>query len=380
MNTRQWISRSGGLAVEAQEELRALAPQLVLVFAAPGRLDEALVAGLKASAPEALLVGCTTCGEVSGGGVERGSVVVTAVHFDAPGLHGASTDLAGMDDSRDAGRRLGAALARPGLHGVLVFGPGVAIDGSALVAGLAETLGPAVPISGGLAGDEGAFVRTEVLYDGRISDHLVAAVAFDGPRTLLAHGSFGGWQPFGHARRVTRCEGNVLYELDGAPALEVYRKYLGDHASELPASGLLFPFAMLDAQADQTGLIRTILGVDAERGSLVLAGGVADDGFVRLMHASTEALVDGAEVAAKTANVSVPVGTAPGLALLVSCVGRRLVMGARVDEEVEAVGAVFGAGSTLAGFYSHGEIGPVRGVAGSRLHNQTMTVTWIGEA
>ena len=379
MKTHQLTIRGGAPTADQLASLAAIGPQLVLVFAAPGRLDDALGEALKRAVPGALSLGCSTCGEISNGGVDSDTTVLTAVHFDDPGLQGVCAELGAMDDSRDAGRRLAAQLDRDGLRGVLVFGQGVAINGSAMLEGMSEVLGPDVVISGGLAGDNGAFVKTQVLFDGRVSDRLLAAVGLRSPRTLLAHGSFGGWQPFGPARRVTRCAGNVLFELDGEPALETYRRYLGAHAEGLPASGLLFPFAMLDAQHDQTGLIRTILGVNEADGSLVLAGDVHADGYLRLMHASTDSLVNGAHAAASAARAMLA-GPGDGLTLLVSCVGRKLVMGARVDEEVEAVGEVFGQGSTLTGFYSHGEISPMLPSTECRLHNQTMTVTFVGEA
>ncbi len=379
MKTRQLTLRSDETNDAAFAPLRDIAPQLVLVFAAPGRLNPALGETLKKALPGALSLGCTTCGEISDDGVDSGTTVVTAVHFDDPAIRGASTEIGAMEDSRDAGRRLAAQLKGEGLRGVLVFGQGVAINGSAMLEGMTEVLGPDVVISGGLAGDNGAFEKTQVLFDGRVSDRLIGAVGFRSPRTLLSHGSFGGWQPFGPARRVTRCAGNVLYELDGAPALETYKRYLGAHADGLPASGLLFPFAMLDAQHDQTGLIRTILGVNEADGSLVLAGDVHADGYLRLMHASTDSLVTGAQAAASAAS-SALAAHGDGLTVLVSCVGRKLVMGARVDEEVEAVGEVFGQGTTLAGFYSHGEISPMLPSTECRLHNQTMTVTFVGEA
>ena len=184
--------------------------------------------------------------------------------------------------------------------------------------------------------------------------------------------------PFGPARKVTRSAGNLLHELDGEPALDVYKRYLGVHASGLPASGLLFPFAMLGSDHRETGLIRSILGVDEREGSLTLAGEIDPHGYLKLMHASTDALVGGAEAAAEAVQASIP-AQAQGLALLVSCVGRKLVMGGRVEEEVEAVGSVLGPQALLAGFYSYGEIGPLAASGACRLHNQTMTVTWIGE-
>ena len=169
-----------------------------------------------------------------------------------------------------------------------------------------------------------------------------------------------------------------MFELDGWPALEVYRRYLGDHAKDLPASGLLFPFAMVGSDRNEVGLIRTILGMDEAAGSLTLAGDIDPDGYLRLMHASTDALVSGAESAAQAAKAMLE-APGPGLALLVSCVGRKLVMGGRVDEEVEAVGDVFGRGAVLAGFYFNGEISPFANNTVCKLHNQTMTITYLTE-
>jgi hypothetical protein len=281
-----------------------------------------------------------------------------------------------MSDSKAAGERLGAQLAGPELHDMLVLGQGVDINGSALIAGVLAGAGERVTVSGGLAGDGSAFRRTWTLSNAGVSDRRLVALGFDSG-VELTHGSFGGWSPFGPARKVTRSEGNVLHELDGEPALEVYKRYLGDYASGLPASGLLFPFALLGEDHSAIGLIRTILAIDAKSGSLTFAGDIPQDGYVRLMHASTDALIEGAHSAARAAARA---GAAPGgLTLLVSCVGRKLVMGGRVDEEVEAVAEVFGPGGAVAGFYSYGEISPFLSATDCRLHNQTMTVTHLAE-
>ena len=356
-------------------------PDVILVFS-PVEMMPALAPMLAARFPKAHRIGCSTAGEISAAGVGDGAALITALRFANTRIRQASTRLLSMQDSEAAGRRLGEQLSGEGLRAVLLFGQGVNINGSALVAGIATLLGTQIPITGGLAGDGGAFRSTLVLNDEGAASDTIVALGLYGERLRFSHGSFGGWSPFGPARRVTRCEGNVLHELDGEPALAVYKRYLGPHAAGLPASGLLFPFAMLSRDHDEVGLIRTILGVDEASGSLTLAGEIDPDGYLKLMHASTDALVDGAGKAAEMACAMFPGSTtpaAPGLALLVSCVGRKLVMGGRVDEEVEAVTAVFGAGVTVAGFYSYGEISPFMPGVGCKLHNQTMTITYIGE-
>lgn len=379
MHVKQIVIRK---AAELNSKLASLSladPDLLLLFGSVSQIAEpGLSDTLRAAFPKARQLGCSTAGEITSDGVDDGSCTITAVKFTNTRILAASTQLTGMADSFGAGERIGRQLAAVDLKTVLIFGPGVNINGSALVDGLTSIIGNAVPITGGLAGDGGAFKRTFTLGQEGVSEHGVVAIGLCGNALSFGHGSFGGWEPFGPARKVTRCEGNILYELDGEPALDIYKRYLGEHAQGLPASGLLFPFAMLGEDHNAIGLIRTILGVDETSGSLTLAGEINVNGYLKLMHASTDKLVNGAEAAAEAAKSLLE---APGesLAILVSCVGRKLVMGTRVDEEVEAVAEIFGSKAVLTGFYSYGEISPFTPGTSCKLHNQTMTITCLGE-
>lgn len=352
-------------------------PNLVLVFGSTIALQQSAEALANAS-PQAIRLGCSTAGEITPEGVQDQTLVVTALRLEKTTVRQTSTRLVNMEDSLDAGTRLAQGLPLDGLRAVMIFGQGVHINGSAVILGMTKILGTDIPITGGLAGDGGAFQQTYVLDSEGVSSDRLTCIGLYGEDLVFSHGSFGGWMPFGPARKVTRCENNVLYELDGEPALEVYKRYLGDHAKDLPASGLLFPFAMLGSDHNEVGLTRTILGVDESSGSLTLAGDIDPNGFLKLMHASTDSLVDGAEAAAQAAK-DMHTARDSGLVLLVSCVGRKLVMGGRVDEEVEAVGEVFGQHATLTGFYSYGEISPFIKEMSCKLHNQTMTVTYLAE-
>jgi hypothetical protein len=228
-----------------------------------------------------------------------------------------------------------------------------------------------------------------------VSQNTLCAIGFYGKHLSLVSSSFGGWKGFGTTRQITRYQGNILYELDGKPALDLYKRYLGDYAADLPASGLLFPFSMLsaegsevgiirtilginEAEGSEVGIIRTILGINEAEGSLILAGDLIENGYLQLMHASTDALVDGAQTAAEMI-LSLQNNPTKSLGLLVSCVGRKLLMGGRVDEEVDAVASVLGSKTTLTGFYSNGEISPLSQSTDCKLHNQTMTITCLSE-
>jgi hypothetical protein len=204
-----------------------------------------------------------------------------------------------------------------------------------------------------------------------VPSRLAIATLFSKPQ--VGYGSIGGWVPFGPKRLITKSQGNVLYELDGQSALELYQKYLGNYASGLPATGLLFPLDLHSANGDRS-VVRTILAVDEIEQSLTFAGDVPEGSIVQLMQANRDRLVDGAIAAAQTSRVSNP-DTAPDLAILISCVGRKLVLKQRVEEEVEGIREVMGDSTILTGFYSYGEIGPAELGESCQLHNQTMTIT-----
>jgi hypothetical protein len=231
-------------------------------------------------------------------------------------------------------------------------------------------------LTGGLAGDGDRFQQTLVLWDGSPEPDQIAVLGLYGDRIKVGFGSLGGWDAFGPERLVTRSAGNILYELDGQPALALYKKYLGEHARNLPASGLLFPLSLRNAAGGS--VVRTILGVNEAEHSLTFAGDLPQGGHVRLMKANVDRLIDGAVGAAQTSYAAMG-KTSPELALLISCVGRKLVLKQRIEEEVEGVQEILGQETVLAGFYSYGEISPFNPSVACELHNQTMTITSLSE-
>ena len=328
--------------------------------------------------PEAFVVGCSTAGEIAGTSVSDNSLVVTAVSLEHSRVRTAQLVLDEVADSHEAGRRLALDLPPEGLVHVVVIADGTLVNGSALVRGLNDHLPAGVQVTGGLAGDGERFEETLVFVGDEPRVGLVAAIGLYGGRLRVGFGSLGGWDPFGPDRLITRSEGNVLYELDGRSALGLYRTYLGDYARELPASALLFPLALRREGRRQSPVVRTILSIDDEAESMTFAGDMPQGEYARFMKANFERLIDGATLAAKTSYETL--GDRPAdLALLISCVGRRMVLKQRTEEEVESVREVLGEGTVLAGFYSYGEISPFTPAARCELHNQTMTITTLSE-
>ncbi len=355
-----------------------LEASLVLVFGSTGLLsDPQRIVQVRRAYPGALLFGCSTAGEIHDTRVYDDSLTVTAIQFEKTRVSGGEIAIDGPADSYSAGEQLAAMLDGEGLAHVLVLSDGLHVNGSELVQGLTQHLPGSVSVTGGLAGDGGRFEETLVLWDGIARSKTVAAVGLYGSNLKVGCGSLGGWDPFGPDRLITRSKGNVLYELDGRPALDLYKSYLGEHAAGLPATGLLFPLSVRNGE-HESGVVRTILSIDEQEGSLIFAGDVPEGSYGRLMKANFDRLIDGAIGAATTCHEAIGHST-PDLALLISCVGRKMVLKQRIEEEVEGVLDVLGAGAIMTGFYSYGEISPFTPGAKCELHNQTMTITTLAE-
>jgi hypothetical protein len=334
---------------------------------------------LRNSYPEAHICGCSTAGEIRDVYVSDDALVATAVGFEQTQVEIARVNLSEVArNGFQAGAMLAKSLDKSDLVHVFVLSDGLGINGSDLAKGLQQNLADNVSITGGLAGDGPNFQETMVISNGRepASDTIVA-LGFYGKRLRVGYGSDGGWDPFGPERLITRSKGNVLFEFDGHSALELYKKYLGEHARGLPATGLLFPLC-IKTNSGETELVRTILSINEKEQSMTFAGDIPQGTYARLMKANFDRLIDGAVNAARLSHTSTGPDS-PDLAILISCVGRKLVLKQRVEEEVEGVRDTLGAKTTIAGFYSYGEICPPKPGGKCELHNQTMTITTFSE-
>jgi hypothetical protein len=351
---------------------------LVLAFGG-GRTfhDRDAWATLKRAYPEAELFGCSTAGEIFGTEVTDDSLVATAVELESTRILAARIQIKDAAQSFSAGEELARALDPNGLVHACVVSDGLMINGSELVKGLIETLPAGVNVTGGLSGDGDRFKETFVLTREGPKSATIAILGFYGERLRVGCGSLGGWDPFGPERLITSSSGNALYELDGKSALELYKRYLGDHANGLPATGLLFPLSIRTSDTEP-GVVRTILSVNEAEESLIFAGDVPQGAYARLMKANFDRLIDGAVGAAKRTQAA-KVQSSAELAILISCVGRKMVLKQRIEEEVEGVRDVLGPDTVLSGFYSYGEISPFTPSARCELHNQTMTITTLSE-
>ncbi|WP_179338284.1 FIST signal transduction protein [Winogradskyella ludwigii] len=353
-----------------------IVPNIILLFVSPMfKAKTELVEQLLKMYPNVNLLGCSTAGEISGITVTDETVSLTAIKFEKVQHQLEIVKIEHKNQSFKAGASLAQKLKSEDLKHILLFSDGLNVNGADLVSGLRSVL-PSTSITGGLAGDGYDFKETFVIANKDITDKIAVGIGLYGNELKVGYSSKGGWDSFGIERRVTKSDENVLYELDGFPALELYKSFLGDNAKKLPSSGLLFPLNLRVNESDAP-VVRTILGVNEAEQSLTFAGNIPEGAYVRLMKANVDRLINGAEDSAKKAiNVT---KQHTELAILISCVGRRLVLKQLVEEEVEVVREIIGEKPKITGFYSYGEIAPFGLFSPCELHNQTMTITTLSE-
>ena len=327
------------------------------------------------------LIGCTTSGEIAGTRIVDDSIVATAISFDKTPVEVRSANLQEHESLEQTVKSLTNTLPTKDLKYLLVLSDGQLVNGTRLVEELSNNLPQATLITGGLAGDNDNFVETEVWHNQVARPGKIVICGLYGDAINLSSGSYSGWKSFGPERLITKSEENKLYELDGQSALALYKEYLGDYAEQLPASALRFPLSVRLPDSTET-IIRTILNIDDSEQSLTFAGDMPQGGYATLMRANIDNLIDGAQEAATRAlaQTKEQSGKAPEFGLLISCVGRRLVLQQETEYELESIDDLLPESCPLAGFYSYGEISPIAEGKNSALHNQTMTITFFSES
>ena len=355
-------------------------PQLVLIFGERNYLDSsAYFEEIKNMFPSADIVISSTSGEILGNEVYDSSITATVIEFEKTTVRIKEFDNKETADSLQTGENIAKSFAGDNLKGIFILSDGQLVNGSELLTGVNSITKGEVVVTGGLAGDADRFEKTLVGLNKIPQTGKVVAVGLYGDQLQISHGSMGGWDSFGPEREVTKSDKNVLYQLDNDYALDLYKQYLGERSNELPGSALLFPLLLINEDHPE-GIVRTILAVDHEAKSMTFAGNLPEGSMVQLMKANFDKLIDGsAHAAQQVVKMNESKSSPPELAILISCVGRKLVLGQMTGEEVEEVSKTIGDSTYYTGFYSYGELSPIAGINGCKLHNQTMTITTFSE-
>ncbi len=352
---------------------------LVLLFGTAKReyIKEPL-ASLQKYFPKSVIVGASSAGEIIQDELYHGSLVVAIMQFQTTKVRVVEKPIGSVKNSYIDGASLAAELLNDDLKCMFVLSDGLQVNGSQLTKGISSVLPKEIVVTGGLAGDDERFESTWVIANKEARSGFITAVGFYGNDIHIAHGSAGGWDCLGIERIITKSKDNILYEIDSQPALEIYKRYLGDKSKDLPASGLLFPIEIKATPESEESIVRTILAIDKEAQSITFAGDVPEGSCVTFMKANYDRVIDGATHAAEKVRLDA-YHNEPILNIAISCVGRRLVLKQRTEEELEAVLDVLPPQIKQIGFYSYGEISPLAsGICD--LHNQTMTLTLIWES
>ena len=354
----------------------AVRPQLCLLFGSRPSIenDSSYYTELKAMFPKADIVCCSTAGNILNEQLLDNCIIATCIEFEYTYTR---CELFNINESNEL--ELGMKIARcfdtEDLANLLIFSC-TGINAGKILSGINSVLNGRVPVSGGVAGDDTRFERTLVGLNETIGSTYLVGIGMYGSSLKVSHGSKGGWDTFGPQRTVTRSKDNILYEIDHKPVLEIYKQYLGEKAQELPGSALLFPFSIIDPDTDEQ-IVRGVQNTDEEHNALILYGDIREGDTIQLMRSNFERMIEGAgESAKETLTGNAP---APELALLVSCVARRLVLGQLTEEELSETKKILGPQTTICGFYSYSELSPLVGEKACQLHNQTMTITGISE-
>ena len=369
-------------AVGLRRSLAGARPDLVIAFASPHHLDVStrIPALVEAEMPGSVLVGCTGSGIIGAGHEIEGAAALSLTAASLPGVQMTPfhLDQRELPESADAQEWLESidVQAESSPHFLLLADP-LTIDAGAILAGL-DAAYPRASKFGGLAsggpipGANRLFLRARTWRAGAVGVAFTGNVTVE---TIVAQGC----RAIGKPMIATRCQRNVLLEVDGRPPLEVLRDLfptLPARDQDLLRHSLLIGIEMRDAVEYREGelLVRNLVGMDAEIGAVAVGAPLHPMQVVQfLLRDARTAEEDLTRLLERSTARAQP----PSGALLFSCLGRGQHLFGRADHDTdlfrEKIGPV-----PLGGFFCNGEIGPVGGA--TFLHGYTSAFALFSEA
>ena len=328
--------------------------------------------------------GASGAGEICGDEITDDEMVINIIKFsNGNDFKQFEISLATPCDSVKTGAEIAQLLNEFNATGAVLFSDGLNVDGALIVDSINRNLKNPVQIIGGLAGDGVDFKETYVLNDQKIQSHKLTIIAFKNSIKLatIAH---GGWERFGLKYTITKSVANVVYEIDHKPALDFYKEYLGKEADKLPASGLHFPLMVFPKSDNDEAVVRTLLAVDHVQKSLTFAGSILQGSVIDIMKSTSKSLIHSTDLNSEYLNFALgdnKIFNKPDqllFSLIISCVGRRLTLGIKTEEELLGFKDMKSKNIFQSGFYSYGEISSNEKKTCS-FHNQTLTQALIWE-
>lgn len=375
MKVDQFKLNENRLIFNKQEIQNTAKASFVLLFTSRANLEQpSWMEHIRNHYPDVPIVSCSSSGEIYLAEILDNSVSAVAVQLEKTEVGFAFTNINQHANSFEAGQTLGKELNKTQLTHILLLSDGWIVNGSQLIDGLYSEIQKSVSISGGMAGDGANFSETMVGINNNIKPGNIVAIGFYGDHLQIGHGSHGGWNEYGDAMKITKSDGRIVYELDNKPALDLYKAHLGKDADGLPGTALLYPVSLtIDNKQD---LVRTVHSVDETNKAIVLGEPVENGVNLRFMRAKFDNPLQGVEKAAT--DVKTALSKPAELSIIVSCIGRKLLLDQDIQKEIEITQSLIGDNTPTIGFYSYGEISTEHQQF-AQLHHQMMTVTSMVE-
>lgn len=323
------------------------------------------------------LIGCSSAGEIHSEEITEHGVAVMLLDMkkDHYRIKTAETkDKGTFNISKEIGQYAKSCFDNPAL---IVLSGGMTTDGEKVVYGLKDGIGQECPIFGGLAGDDLQTTETWVITNNWTSNDGLATLIIDNDKISVEGMATSGWEAIGTINTITKSIGNVVYQINEEPALDVFINYFGffDNANEtgsqLSTISGQYPLQIL-RDGGYTILRSPIVGNQEDR-SLVLAGAVSEGDQFRFSISPGFEVIDQTIQEFNFLKNSSPNADA---ALLFSCKGRHAALGPLVEDEIKGIYNYWKA--PLIGFFCYGEIGNVKNGT-SELHNETCALVVFKE-
>lgn len=348
-------------------------PQAGILFAAVDFDRELILQEIDRAFPDIELIGCTTDGELSSVlEFQQDSIVLTVFYGEGVEIRAA----VGRNISQDPegiARATAAAVKREfnlPIRLAIALPESLTTSAVSILRGLEAGLGDNIPLFGGAAAEPREVQRTYQFYKTEVFSDAVPILLFAGD-IQFSHGLASGWQPMGKRSQITKVDKNIIYEIDGKPALDFYHHYLNDYKPDSAYPLAVFP------PGEERFFLRGAISYDLEEGSVKVSGDVPEQSIVQITDTTLEDVVNASAASFAEAWKNYA-GTEPKAALCFSCAWRRWVMGTRANEEYQALAPALQDKIPASGFYTYGEVAPLQDNGQTFFHNTTFVTLLIG--
>lgn len=292
--------------------------------------------------------------------------------------------------NRDTSLSSGEELANKLLYGFknvrrslsIIFSDKLITNGTNLINGLQETLGRSFPLIGASASDDFGNQKTFQYVNQELLSEACSGILFGG-KFNFGFGIKHGWFALGKIRCVSASSGNVIEEIDGAPAVKLYEDYFAKDtmalAKELRRISVSYPLGLY-LQGEKECLLRNIVSIKND-GSLVTQGDVPQNSKIRLMISTEDSRLKAVIAACEDAKRNLAGGKIK-FVMVFDSAARLALLGRQNDIELGVIKEVFGKDTPLIGISTNGEQAPLKSInylGQTYLHNQSINILAIGD-